>query len=159
MNLYSHVYLHALVYCTAKIESENESPSVMSDSSQPHGLYSPWNSPSQKLTVSSLSLLSGDLPNPGIKSRSLTLQVDSLPAQPQGKSKNTGVGSLSLLQWIFPTQEWNPALLHCRQILYQLSYRGLRRGEGGLRGRRHMYTYGQFMLRYGRNHRNIIIIL
>ena len=31
------------------------------------------------------------------------LQVDSLPAEPQGKPKNTGVGSLSLLQQIFPT--------------------------------------------------------
>ena len=36
--------------------------------------------------------------------------------------QNTGVGSLSLLQWIFPTQESNWSLLHCRQILYQLSY-------------------------------------
>ena len=36
--------------------------------------------------------------------------------------KNTGVGSLSLLQQIFPTQESNQGLLHCRQILYQLSY-------------------------------------
>ena len=51
---------------------------------QPHGLYSPWNSPGQ----------------------------------------NTGVGSLSLLQGIFPTQESSWALLHCRQILYQLSYQG-----------------------------------
>ena len=36
--------------------------------------------------------------------------------------KNTGVGSLSLLQGIFPTQELNHGLLHCRWILYQLSY-------------------------------------
>ena len=36
--------------------------------------------------------------------------------------QNTGVGSLSLLQRIFPTQESNWCLLHCRQILYQLSY-------------------------------------
>ena len=42
----------------------------------------------------------------------------SLPAEPQGKSKNTGVGSLSLFQGIFPTQELNSGLLHCRQILY-----------------------------------------
>ena len=56
----------------------------MSDSLQPHGLYSPWNSPAQ----------------------------------------NTGVGSLFLLQGIFPTQELNWVLLHCRQILYQLSYEG-----------------------------------
>ena len=37
---------------------------------------------------------------------------------------NTGVGSLSLLQGIFPTQESNRGLLHCKQILYQLSYQG-----------------------------------
>ena len=50
----------------------------------PHGLYSPWNSPGQ----------------------------------------NTGMGSLSLLQRIFPIQGLNWGLLHCRQILYQLSYQG-----------------------------------
>ena len=37
------------------------------------------------------------------------------------QAKNTGVGSLSLLQWIFPTQEWNRGFRHCRWILYQLS--------------------------------------
>ena len=62
----------------------SESRSVMSDSLQPHGLYSPWNSPDQ----------------------------------------NTGVGSLSLLQGIFPTQRLNPGLPHCRRILYQLSHKG-----------------------------------
>ena len=56
----------------------------MSDSLQPHRLYSPRNSPGQ----------------------------------------NTGVGSLSLLQGIFPTQRSNPGLLHCRQILCQLRYQG-----------------------------------
>ena len=66
----------------------------------------------------------GDLPNPGIEPRSPALQADSLPAEPQGKPKNTGVGSLSLLQGIFPTQESNRGLLCCRQILYQLSYQG-----------------------------------
>ena len=39
-------------------------------------------------------------------------------------SQNTGVGSLSLLQGIFPTQGSNPGLLHCRRILHQLSLRG-----------------------------------
>ena len=34
------------------------------------------------------------------------------------------MGSLSLLQGIFPSQGSNPGLLHCRQILYQLSHRG-----------------------------------
>ena len=38
--------------------------------------------------------------------------------------QNTGVGSLSLLQGIFPTQGLNPGLLHCRWILYQLSHKG-----------------------------------
>ena len=64
------------------------------------------------------------LPNPGIEPRSPALQADSLPAEPQGEPKNAGVGSLSLLQEIFPTQELNQGLLHCRQILYQLSYQG-----------------------------------
>ena len=63
---------------------ESESHSVVSDSLQPHGLYSPWNSPGQ----------------------------------------NTGVGSLSLFQGIFPTQGSNPGLLHFRRILYQLSHKG-----------------------------------
>ena len=36
--------------------------------------------------------------------------------------KNTGVGCLALLQGIFPTHGSNPGLLHCRRILYQLSY-------------------------------------
>ena len=51
-----------------------------------------------------------------------TLQVDSLPTEPQGKLKNAGVGSLSLFQQIFLTEELNQGLLHCRQILYQLSF-------------------------------------
>ena len=55
----------------------------MSDSLQPLGLYSPWNSPGQ----------------------------------------NTGVGSLSLLQGIFPTQGSNSGLPHCRRILYLLSHK------------------------------------
>ena len=43
--------------------------------------------------------------------------MDSLPAEPQGKSKNTGVCSCSLLQQVFSTQESNRGLLHYRQIL------------------------------------------
>ena len=52
------------------------------------------------------------------------MQADSLPAEPQGKPKNTGVGSLTFLQGIFPSQESNQGLQHCRWILYQLSYEG-----------------------------------
>ena len=61
---------------------------------------------------------------PRIEPRSPSLQADSLPAEPQGKPKHTGVGSLSLLQQIFLTQESNHSLLHCRQVLYQLNYQG-----------------------------------
>ena len=43
-----------------------------------------------------------------------------------GKPKNTGVGSLSFLQSIFQIQESTQGLLHCRLILYQLSYQGSR---------------------------------
>ena len=64
----------------------------------------------------------GDLPNPGIEPRSPALQVDTLPSESQRKPKNTGMGSLSLLQGMFLTQELNRGLLHCRWILYQLSY-------------------------------------
>ena len=70
----------------------------------------------------------GDLPNPGIEPRSPTLQADSLPAEPQGKPKKTGVGSLSFLQWIFLSQELNLGLLYGRRILYQLSYQHLING-------------------------------
>ena len=45
------------------------------------------------------------IPNPGIEPRSSALQADSLPSEPPGKPKNTGVGNLSLLQRIFLTQE------------------------------------------------------
>ena len=62
------------------------------------------------------------LPNPGIQPRSPALQADSFLIKPLGKPKNTGVGRLSFLQGIFLTQESNRGLLHCRQILYQLSY-------------------------------------
>ena len=50
--------------------------------------------------------------------RSPALQTDSLPAEPQERPKNTVVGSLSILQWVFLTQELSRGPLHCRQILY-----------------------------------------
>ena len=80
----------------------------------------------QAITVELLAIpfsrRSCSLPNPGITPRSPSLKADSLPAEPLGKPKNTGVGSLSLLQRIFLTQESNWGLLHCQRILYQLSY-------------------------------------
>ena len=60
----------------------------------------------------------GDLPNSGIKSRSPALQVDSLPSEPPGKPKNTGVGCHFILQGIFPTPGSNLNLLLGRWILY-----------------------------------------
>ena len=58
----------------------------------------------------------GDLPNPGIEPRCPTFQADALTSEPPGKphelyspwnspGKNTGMGSISLLQGIFPTQD------------------------------------------------------
>ena len=105
-------------------QRESESRSDVSDSLRPHGLYSPWNSPDQNTGVGSLFLLQGDLPNPGIEPRSPTLQADSLLAEPQGQPNNIGEGSLFGLQGIFLTQESSQGLLHCRQILYQLSFQG-----------------------------------
>ena len=50
----------------------------------------------------------GDLPNPGIEPRCPTLQADSLPAEPPGKPKNTGAGSLSLSSGNFPDPGLEP---------------------------------------------------
>ena len=80
--------------------------------------------PSKNTGVGCHALLQRNLPKPGIKPKSPTLQADSLPSELPGKPKNTGVGSLSLLQGIFPTQESNWGLLCCRWILYQLSHQG-----------------------------------
>ena len=80
----------------------------MFNSLQPHGLYSPWNSPGQNTGVGRLSFLRGNLPNPEIKPRSSTLQADSLPAEPQGKPKNTGDGNpwQSSLSVQFSRKDW-----------------------------------------------------
>ena len=80
-------------------------------------------SPGKNTGVGCYALLQ-DLPNPGIEPRSPALQADSLLSEPPGKPKNTGVGSLTLSQGNFTTQESNQGLLHCKQILYQLSYPG-----------------------------------
>ena len=64
---------------------ESESRLVMSDSLQPHGLHSPWNSPGQNTGVGRLSLLQGIFPTQGSEPRSPTLQADSLPGEPPRK--------------------------------------------------------------------------
>ena len=83
------------------MQSESEAHSVVSDSLSPHGLY-------RILQARILEWVafpfSRNLPIPGIKPKSTTLQAD-LSAEPQEKPKNTRVGSLSLLQRIFPIQD------------------------------------------------------
>ena len=82
-------------------ESESESHSVLLDSLWPHGL-------SDQISCSVVS----DSLRPH----------ESQHARPwNSPGQRTGVGSHSLLQGIFATQILNPGLLHCRQILYQLS--------------------------------------
>ena len=53
-----------------------------------------------------------------------SLQSHGLHSPWTSPGQNTGVGSFSLLQGIFPTQELNQGLLHSRQILYKLSFQG-----------------------------------
>ena len=53
-----------------------------------------------------------------------SLRTHSLYSPWNSPGQNTGVGSLSLLQGIFPTQGSNPGLPHCSWILYQLSHKG-----------------------------------
>ena len=55
---------------------------------------------------------------------SYSLRSHGLYSPWNSPGQNTGVGSLSLLQGIFSTQESKPGLLHCRWILYQLSHKG-----------------------------------
>ena len=105
------------------------SHSEMSDSLQSHGLQ-----PARLLYPQRLSRQEyrsglpcpppGDLPNPRTEPRSPTFQAIYLLSEPLGMPKNTGVAGLSLIQGIFQTQESNLGLLHCRRILYQLSYQG-----------------------------------
>ena len=99
---------------------ESESCSVVSDSLWPGGLYSPWNSPGQNTTMGSLSLLPGQSSQHRDQTQVSCIVGGFFNSWATGKSKDTGVGSLSLLQQIFPTQELNRGLLHCRQIPYQL---------------------------------------
>ena len=101
----------------------SESRSVVSNSLWPHGLYSPVHGILQARILEWVTIpFSRGSSQPRDQTQSPALQVDSLPAEPQGKPKNTGVRSLSLFQWIFQSQESNWGLLHCKQILYQLSY-------------------------------------
>ena len=96
-------------------------PTLQLYGQQPTRLLCPWGFSRQYWSRLPCPPL-GDLPNPGIEPRSPALHTDSLPSEPPGKPRNTGVGSLSLLPGIFLTQELNQGLLHCRLIIYQLNY-------------------------------------
>ena len=67
-------------------------------------------------------LIPVDHPNPRIKPRHPTMKAASSPDEPPGKPNNARVGSFSLLQQSFPTQELNWCLQFCRQNLSQVSY-------------------------------------
>ena len=95
-------------------EVKSESCSVVSNSLQ---LYSPWNSPGQNTGVGSLSFSRGSS-QPRDWTQVSCIAGRFFTSWATGKPKNTGVGSLSLLQWIFPTQESNWGLLHGRWILF-----------------------------------------
>ena len=94
----------------------------MSNSLQPHGPSSPWNSPGQNTGVSSLSLLQGIFPTQGSN--------PVLPLCRRILYQLSYKGNPRILEWvaypfsrgIFLTQELNHGLLHCRQILYHLSH-------------------------------------
>ena len=90
---------------TNMIHSDSESCSVLSYSLRPHGLYSPWNYLGQNTGVGSLSFSRGSGSNLGIEPRSHSLQVDSLPAAPQGKLSMIHKGSLicGVPWWLWDT--------------------------------------------------------
>ena len=91
---------------------------------EPTRLLCPWGFSRQEYWSGQYSPMhsSRGTSHPRDQIQALALQADSLLFEPQGKPKNTGVGSLSLLQGIFLTQESSRGLLHCKWILYQLSY-------------------------------------
>ena len=102
-------------------ESESESRSVVSHSLWPHIVHGVF---LVRILEWVFIPFSRGSSQPRDRTQVSAMQVNSLPSEPQGKPKNTGLGSLPLIQHIFLTQELNQGLLHCRQILYQLSYLG-----------------------------------
>ena len=107
---------------------ERESCSVVSNSLGTHGLYPDrllfsWNSPGENTGVG-LPITWGSS-QPRGRTQDLTISGGFFPSEPPGKLKNTGIGSLSLLQRIGPTQESNWGVLHCTLMLYLLRFPGL----------------------------------
>ena len=84
-----------------------ESRSVVSDSLWSHGLYTVYGILYARILEWVAFPFSRGSSQPRDQTQVSHIQVDSLPAEPQGKPKNTGEGSLCLLQHIFPTEESN----------------------------------------------------
>ena len=76
---------------------KNVKAKVVTNSLRPHRLYSPRNSPGQNIGGGTLSLLQGIFPTQVSDSGLPLYKQIFLPAEPQGKPKNIGVGSLSFL--------------------------------------------------------------
>ena len=110
-------YMYALI----SFESKSESRSVVSHSLRPHGLYSPWNSPGQNTGA---FLFSRGFSQPRDRTQVSHIAGRFFTNWATREAQEYWSGSLSLLQQIFPTQELNQDLLHCRRILFQLSYEG-----------------------------------
>ena len=100
----------------------------MSDSLYLHD-YSPPGStvhgdaPGKNLVWVAISFSRGSS-QPRVRTQVSHIAGGFLPYEPPGEPKNTGVGSLSLLQGVFVTQKLNQCLLHCKQILYHLRNKG-----------------------------------
>ena len=83
-----------------------------------------WQSSLCVLTWASLLIFSLLIPSPSNLHQSRPTICNPMVCPWGSPGKNTGVGSLSLLQRIFLTQGLNPGLLRCRHFLYHLSYQG-----------------------------------
>ena len=103
-------------------ESESRGCSIVSNSLQPNGLYSPWDSPGQNTGVGSLSLLQGIFSTQGWNPHLLHYRWIIYQLSHKGSPRILEWVAYPFSREIFPTQELNWGLLHCRWILYQLSY-------------------------------------
>ena len=103
--------------------SGSEHRSVVSNSLWPRGLYSSWNSPGQSTGVDSLSLVQGIFqPKNRTQVSRIAGRLFTSWATREAQEYWSGQPNPSPVD--LPTQELNQGLLHCRRILYQLSYEG-----------------------------------
>ena len=100
--------------CASVLSCSVTSDSLWPPGWQPARLLCPWGFSRQEYWSELPCPLPGDLPNPGIKPRSPTFFTSWVTREAQE-------------YWTFSTQELNWSLLHCRWIVYQLSYQGSQR--------------------------------